>query len=90
MARDTIHTPRIPRRTDPWCPPLQKTQGWGSLNLWSSMGPKRKGGPVPNRGSEDKEPIRLSNQAPYSKDALYVRTTRKELPLESYFGLRCG
>src|SRR5260370_19780120 len=47
MVLDTIRTPRIPRGTDSWCPPLQKTQGWGSLKLWSSMEPKRKGGPGP-------------------------------------------
>jgi len=39
-------TPKNPV-TDSWCPPLQKTQGWGSLRLWSSMEPKRKGGPAP-------------------------------------------
>jgi hypothetical protein len=45
MVLDTIRTPKIPRGTDSWCPPLQRTQGWGSLKLWSSMEPKRKGGP---------------------------------------------
>jgi hypothetical protein len=47
MVLDTIRTPRIPRRTDSWCPPLRKTQGWGSLKLWSSLEPKRKVGEPP-------------------------------------------
>src|ERR1700694_4629953 len=45
MVLDAIRTPRIPWRTDSWCPPFQKAQGWAAL--WSSMEPKRKGGPAP-------------------------------------------
>src|ERR1700731_138037 len=48
MALDTIRAPIIPPGTDSWCPPLRKTQGWGSLKLWSSMEPKRQGVPAPN------------------------------------------
>src|ERR1700692_4979616 len=47
MVLDTIRTPRIPRRTDAWCPPLRKTQGWGSLKLWSALEPKRRVGQPP-------------------------------------------
>jgi hypothetical protein len=46
MVMKSLHREKQPNS------PLQKTQGWGSLKLWSSMEPKRKGGPAPSRVRE--------------------------------------